>query len=153
MVKRRLTKDDIAESSEGMNVMINEMNDSESNMKSSQKRSRSFSSQEPDLKFETNLNNNPRNHILSSASNSSGSVHQRDGKSPATLKYLSKGFNSLADAPINLTNLKSILADEIKAQSVRMRTESGASLKLKGANPDPFERVSKNIHYEKVRKL
>ena len=35
VVKRRLTKDDIAESSEAMNVMINEMNDSESNMKSS----------------------------------------------------------------------------------------------------------------------
>jgi signal transduction histidine kinase len=61
---------------------------------------------------------NPRNHILSSASsNSSGNEKQRDGKSPATLKYLSKGFNTLADEPINLTNLKSILADEIKAQS------------------------------------
>jgi hypothetical protein len=91
--------------------------------------------------------------LSSASSNSSGNEKQRDGKSPATLKYLSKGFNTLADEPINLTNLKSILADEIKAQSVRLRTESGASLKLNGEKTNQFERVSKNIHYEKVRKL
>ena len=73
VVKRRLTKEDVAGSSEGMNALINEMDGSESNMESSQKRSRSFSSQEPDLKFETKPNKTPRNHILSSASNSSGS--------------------------------------------------------------------------------
>ena len=55
VVKRRLTKDDAVESSEGMNVLINEMNSLESNMEGSQKqhvypRSRSFSSQEPELK-------------------------------------------------------------------------------------------------------
>ena len=34
-----------------------------------------------------------------------------------------------------------------------MRKESGVSMKSNKKPANPFERVSKNIHYEKVRKL